>query len=33
MKDKEQAKPIIKWGHETELVDIEWCWKPYLPYG
>ena len=33
MKDKEQTKPIIKWGHETELVDIEWCWKPYLPYG
>ena len=25
--------PIIRWGHETEIVDIDWCWKPYLPYG
>ena len=24
---------IIRWGHETEIVDIDWCWKPYLPYG
>lgn len=25
--------PIVRWGHETEIVDIDWCWKPYLPYG
>lgn len=25
--------PIIKWGHETEIVPIDWCWKPFLPYG
>ncbi len=25
--------PIIKRGSETQLLDIEWCWKPYLPYG
>lgn len=25
--------PIIRWGHETEIIDIDWCWKPYLPYG
>lgn len=25
--------PIIRWGHETEIVDIEWLWKPFLPFG
>lgn len=25
--------PIIKWGHNTELVDIDWLWKPFIPYG
>lgn len=25
--------PIIKWGHETEIVAINWCWKPFIPYG
>jgi len=29
----ERSKPIIKWGHSTELVDIEWLWKPFIPYG
>ncbi|MBR1857773.1 MAG: AAA family ATPase [Oribacterium sp.] len=24
---------IIKRGSDTELVDIEWCWKPLLPFG
>ena len=27
------STPIIKWGHETELVDIKWLWKPFIPYG
>lgn len=25
--------PVIRWGHETEIVEIDWCWKPFLPYG
>ena len=25
--------PIIRWGHETEITDVEWLWKPYIPYG
>ena len=25
--------PVIKCGSETTLLDIEWCWKPFLPYG
>jgi len=25
--------PIIKWGHNTEIIDIEWLWKPFIPYG
>lgn len=25
--------PVIKRGSETQLLDIEWCWKPYIPYG
>ena len=25
--------PIIKWGHNTELVDIDWLWKPFIPFG
>ena len=24
---------IIKRGSDTKLVDIEWCWKPLLPFG
>ena len=27
------SMPIIKWGCNTELVDIEWLWKPFIPYG
>lgn len=25
--------PIIKWGHETEIVPVSWLWKPFIPYG
>ena len=25
--------PIIKWGHETKLVPVDWLWKPMIPYG
>lgn len=25
--------PIIKWGHETAIVDIDWLWKPFIPYS
>ena len=25
--------PIIRWGYETEIVDIEWIWKPMIPRG
>ena len=25
--------PIIRWGHETEITDVEWLWKPLIPYG
>lgn len=25
--------PIIKWGHNTKLVDIDWLWKPFIPFG
>ena len=25
--------PIIRWGHETELVDIDWLWKPFIPFS
>jgi len=25
--------PIIRWGHETEITNVEWLWKPLIPYG
>ena len=25
--------PIIKWGHLTEIVPVNWLWKPFIPYG
>ncbi len=25
--------PIIKWGHETEIVPVSWLWKPMIPYS
>ena len=25
--------PIIRWGHETEITDVEWLWKPLILYG
>ena len=25
--------PIVKWGHETKIIPVEWCWKPMIPYG
>ena len=25
--------PIIKWGHETEIIPISWLWKPFIPFG
>ena len=25
--------PIIRWGNETEITDVEWLWKPMIPYG
>ena len=24
---------IIRWGHETQIIDINWLWKPLIPYG
>ena len=24
---------IIRWGHETQITDIDWLWKPLIPYG
>ena len=24
---------IIRWGHETKITDIDWLWKPLIPYG
>ena len=30
---KQPEQPIIKWGHETEITDISWLWKPLIPYG
>lgn len=30
---EKKSAPVIKWGHETELVDIKWLWKPFIPYG
>ena len=26
-------QPIIKWGHETEVIDVSWLWQPFIPYG
>ena len=25
--------PVIKWGHNTKLVNINWLWKPFIPFG
>lgn len=25
--------PIIKWGHETKIININWLWKPFIPYS
>ena len=25
--------PVIKWGHETKIIDIDWLWKPFVPYS
>ncbi len=25
--------PIIKWGHETEIIPVSWLWKPMIPFG
>ena len=25
--------PIIKWGHETEIIPVNWLWKPMIPYS
>ena len=30
---EKKSTPIIKWGYETELVDVKWLWKPFIPYG
>ena len=27
------ASPIIRWGRDVELLDVEWLWKPLIPYG
>ena len=24
---------IIRWGHETQIINIDWLWKPLIPYG
>ena len=24
---------VIRWGHETQITDIDWLWKPLIPYG
>ena len=26
-------KVVIRWGHETQITDIDWLWKPLIPYG
>ena len=23
--------PIIKWGHKTKIINIDWLWKPFIP--
>ncbi len=25
--------PIIRWGYETEITDVEWFRKPLIPFG
>ena len=30
---KKAAMPIIKWGHETKIININWLWKPFIPYS
>lgn len=27
------STPIIKWGHSTKLTNIDWLWKPMIPFG
>ena len=24
---------IVRWGHETQIADINWLWEPMIPYG
>ena len=24
---------IVRWGHETQIADIDWLWEPMIPYG
>ncbi len=24
---------IVRWGHQTTIVDVEWCWLPFIPFG
>ena len=26
-------KVVIRWGHETQITDIDWLWKPLIPFG
>ena len=25
--------PIIKWGHETQIIPVSWLWRPMIPYA
>ena len=25
--------PIVKWGHETQIIPVSWLWKPLIPYS
>ncbi len=30
---RSERMAIIRWGHETPITDIDWLWKPYIPFG
>lgn len=28
-----KTTPIIKWGHDTRIMEVDWLWKPFIPFG
>lgn len=30
---KKATMPIVKWGHETKIINTNWLWKPFIPYS